>query len=281
MYAYKYCVKRIYHLSNGCSFSTKKSKNSCHQWLAHYYGIPQDRTINIAKGGRGNDRMVQTTMQYFFNSPERFKDTSVSIGWTTPYRWDFVLHGDWTDAKVIRQDNKDFDWQWQTWHPHKIDPPEPGQFFLRYSIEDRNMDWELTMAVKLYTQILTLQYFFNIHNIPYVMYHALTNDCPVDEVNDIKLSQLKNLRDQIDKTHFYNFDSSKSVKEKIKMQLKNRSSAEHRYHHNEKYCQSHFEYVARYGHGKAPNDAHPNSTGHQRWGHLLWEFVQQNGLFPN
>ncbi len=270
-----------YHFSNGCSFSAKKKHNSCHQWLASYYGIKQDHTINLGKGGRGNDRIVQTTMQFFYNNPERMKDTTVSIGWTTPYRWDFILQTKQEGAYVIRGANKDFDWQWQTFHLAKADPPEPGRFFLQYGIEERGMDLELTHAVKLYTQILTLQYFFKAHNIPYVMYHALTNDCPVDKVNDIERPQLKILRDQIDKKHFFHFDSSESVQEKIKMQLANRSSPEHRYSHNEDYCQSHFEYVAKHGLGKAPNDAHPNPAGHERWGKLLFKFTQANGLFPN
>ena len=270
-----------YHFSNGCSFSAKKKNNSCHQWLASYYGIKQDHTINLGKGGRGNDRIVQTTMQFFYNNPERMKDTTVSIGWTTPYRWDFILKTKQEGAYVIRGANKDFDWQWQTFHLAKADPPEPGRFFLQYGIDERGMDLELTHAVKLYTQILTLQYFFKAHNIPYVMYHALTNDCPVDKVNDIERPQLKILRDQIDKKHFFHFDSSSSVKEKIKMQLANRSSPEHRYSHNEDYCQSHFEYVAKHGLGKAPNDAHPNPAGHERWGKLLYKFTQANGLFPN
>ena len=82
-------MKKQYHLSNGCSFSTKKKgAGSCHQILARLYGATD---INLAKGGRGNDRMVQTTMQYFYNNPERFKDTSVSVGWSTPYRWDFIF----------------------------------------------------------------------------------------------------------------------------------------------------------------------------------------------
>ena len=118
-----------YHFSNGCSFSAKKKHNSCHQWLASYYGIKQDHTINLGKGGRGNDRIVQTTMQFFYNNPERMKDTTVSIGWTTPYRWDFILKTKQEGAYVIRGANKDFDWQWQTFHLAKADPPEPGRFF--------------------------------------------------------------------------------------------------------------------------------------------------------
>ncbi len=270
-----------FHFSNGCSFSTKKKNKSCHQWLAQHYDLGDMFTINCAKGGRGNDRIVQTTMQYFLNNPERMQDTTASIGWSTPYRWDFIMRDKGIGSKVIRGANNDFDWQWQTFHLHKADPPEPSRFFLDYGINERGMDLDLTHAVKLYTQILTLQYFFKQHNIRYVMYHALTNDCPTDNVNGIDRPQLKNLRDAIDKKHFMNFDSSESVKEKIKMQLANRSSPEHRYHHKEDYCQSHFEFVAKHGLGKAPNDAHPNSEGHARWGKLLYEFTKQNGLFSN
>jgi hypothetical protein len=269
-----------YHFSNGCSFSTKKKHNSCHQWLAIHHGIERENIINCAKGGRGNDRIVQTTMSFFYNNPERIKDTTASIGWSTPYRWDFILSDKQEGATVIRGANNDYDWQWQTFHLAKVDPPEPGRFFIKYGAE-RGMDLELTHAVKLYTQILTLQYFFKAHNIPYVMYHALTNDCPVDEVNGIERHQLKNLRNAIDKKHFFNFDPAESVHKKIKMQLANRSSPEHRYHHDEEYCQSHFEFVAKHGLGKAPNDAHPNQEGHRRWGELLYNFTKQNELFSN
>jgi len=270
-----------YHFSNGCSFSTKKKHNSCHQWLAHHYGIGRENTINCAKGGRGNDRIVQTTMSFFYNNPERMKDTTASIGWSTPYRWDFILRDKQEGAKVIRGANTEFDWQWQTFHLHKADPPEPSRFFLDYGINERGMDLDLTHAVKLYTQILTLQYFFKLHNIRYVMYHALTNDCPTDSVDGIDRPQLNNLRDAIDKKHFFNFDSSASVKDKIKMQLANRSSPDHRYHHDEDYCQSHFEYVAKHGLGKSLNDAHPNAEGHRRWGELIYKFTKDNGLFSN
>ena len=125
-------MKKQYHLSNGCSFSTKKKgAGSCHQILARLYGATD---INLAKGGRGNDRMVQTTMQYFYNNPERFKDTSVSVGWSTPYRWDFILHTQLKEGSgsyVIRGANTEFDWQWQTWHIAIKDPPDPGNFFLK------------------------------------------------------------------------------------------------------------------------------------------------------
>ena len=46
----------------------------------------EEPTISMAKGGRGNDRIVNTTMHWFFKNPEKMKDTFVSVGWTTGCR---------------------------------------------------------------------------------------------------------------------------------------------------------------------------------------------------
>jgi len=276
-------TKSKYHFSNGCSFSTKKITYSAHQWLALNNGIKVEDMFNAAKGGRGNDRIVQTTMQFFLTYPERMKDTSVSIGWTTPFRWDYNISltpQGGKDAKVIKGINKSFDWQWQTWHLALPDT-EPSRFFMDWSVRKGGMDLELTHVVKLYTQIYMLQTFLKFHKIPFVFYHALTNDCPVDKVNGIKRPQIKILRDNIDKKHFFNFEPSAKSAEMIKMQQANRSSTEHRYHNNEQYTQSHFEYVAKNGLGKSKSDAHPNPEGHRRWGKLLTDFVNKNGLFSH
>ncbi len=277
-------MPRKYHFSNGCSFSTKKKNFSAHQWIAFNHGVKLENQFNAAKGGRGNDRIVQTTMQFFINNPERMQDTTVSIGWSTPYRWDYLISltpEGGREAKVIKGINKSFDWQWQTWHLAKADPPEPSRFFMDWSVRKASMDLELTHVVKLYTQIYTLQTFFKYHKIPYVMYHALTNDCPVDTVNGVKRPQIKKLRDAIDKKHFYNFEPSADAQKMIKMQQANRSKASHTYSFDGDYTQSHFEYVAKHGLGKSSNDAHPNPLGHKRWGTLVTQFIKNNGLFPN
>ena len=156
-----------YHLSNGCSFSTKKTYDSCHQKLGKLLNI-EEPTINLAKGGRGNDRILNTTMHWFFKNPDKINDTFVSVGWTTGYRWDYVSSMRTPKEKKggIKGELLKFDFQWGTWQlPHH-------DFFMR----DEDFDVELASAVKLYTNILSLQYFLKHHNIPYVFYHALTND---------------------------------------------------------------------------------------------------------
>ena len=77
-----------HHLSNGGSFSTNKPYLSCHQRLGQRLML--EPTINLAKGGRGNDRILNTTMHWFLKNPERITDTFVSVGWTTGFRWDYI-----------------------------------------------------------------------------------------------------------------------------------------------------------------------------------------------
>ena len=111
------------------------------------------------------------------------------------------------------------------------------------------------------------------------MYHALTNDTPTTELNGKSRPDLKLFYDAIDKKHFYNFDSSDFVKQNIKMQQDNRSSADHKVEvPNKDYVQSHFEYVAMNGWTVSSSDAHPNERGHHEWGKLLHKFVEKNGL---
>lgn len=232
--------------------------------------IPEP-TINLAKGGRGNDRILNTTMHWFYKNPERMKDTFVSIGWTTGYRWDYVSSARTPKEKKggIKGELLKFDYQWGTWQlPHH-------DFFMR----DKDFDIELASAVKLYTNILGLQYFLKYHNIPYVFYHALTNDLPETEVNGKPRPDLKLLKDQIDKTHFYNFESSQFAKQNVQMQLDNRSTAEHKVHvPNKDYVQSHFEFCAKNGWTKSHNDGHPNQVGHHKWAENLFAFVKANNL---
>lgn len=257
------------HLSNGCSFSTKKVYLSCHQKLGEMLNL--EPTVNLAKGGRGNDRIVNTTMNWFYRNPERMKDTFVSIGWSSAYRWDYVSKYETPKQKSggIKGELLKYSYQWGTWSLWQED------FFLK--VED--FDDELASAVKLYQNILTLQYFFKYHKIPYVMYHALTNDLPTDQVKGISRPDLKLFYDQIDQKHFFNFETSEFVKDNIQMQQNNRSSAQHRVSvQNKDYTQSHFEFCAKNGWTKSANDGHPSDRGHHEWAKLLYKFVNDNGL---
>ena len=249
-----------YHLSNGCSFSTKKTYLSCHQKLGEKLGL--EPTINLAKGGRGNDRCVTTTMHWFYKNPERFKDTFVSIGWSSSHRWDYI-NGPTPDHKVpgIKGAVRDFSYQWARWRTWEQD----------WISRDPDVDIDYTSTFRLYKNILSMQSFFKHHKIPYLMYWALSNDLQQD-------GDLIYLKDAVDRKHFYNFEESEHVKENINRYNAMKLTSKPLTIPNTGYVQSHYEYVAQNGLKKAPNDAHPNQQGHHRWADLLYQHVIDNNI---
>jgi len=249
-----------YHLGNGCSFSTKKHYLSVHQKLGEKLDL--EPTILLAKGGRGNDRIVTTTMHWFYNNPDRFKDTFVSIGWSSSHRWDYVS-GPTPEEKTpgIKGEVRKFSYQWGSWRTWEQE----------WISRDPDVNIDYTSTFKLYQNILSLQHFFKYHKIPYLMYWALSNDLQQD-------GDLIKLKDAVDRKHFYNFEESVHVKENIKryneMKLHTRPITVP----NEDYVQSHYEYVAQNNLKKATNDAHPSQVGHHRWATLLYHHVKDNEL---
>lgn len=247
------------HLSNGCSFSTKKAFLSCHQKLGELLQL--NPTINLAKAGRGNDRCVATTIHWFLKHPERMKDTFVSIGWSSAHRWDYISGPTEPGMKGVKGEIANFSHQWGTWRLWEEEWLANGP----------DIDIDLSSSMRMYTNILTLQNFFKLHNIPYLMYWALTNDLPEE-------GDLKALKDAVDRTHFYNFETSEHVKENIKIYNEMKTKREIVIVANTDYVQSHFEYCAQQGLRKSSDDAHPSLEGHHTWAELLLQFVRDRKI---
>ena len=76
-------------LSNGCSFLTQRKGVKKHTGilLSDYLGLEH---IGLGCSGKGNDRLILTTKLFFYEKPERIKDTFVLIGWTNPARIDYI-----------------------------------------------------------------------------------------------------------------------------------------------------------------------------------------------
>ena len=253
------------HLSNGCSFSTKKTYQSAHQRLGSLLGLSD--TVMLAKGGRGNERIANTTLLWFYRNPDRLRDTFVSIGWSSAHRWDYVHRLSTQDMVArdvsgIKRAVADFSYQWGSWRSWEQD------FFLN----DTDLHIEHTAAVKTLTSILTLQNFFKLHNIPYVFYWALSNDLPAEP--DINV-----LKEQVDQKHFYNFNPAPAVKNNLQSMFSwFTKTTKQIVLDNADYCQSHFEYCVKNNCTKSAVDGHPNQTGHHRWADEIYRFVQRNQL---
>lgn len=255
------------HLSNGCSFSTKKTYRSVHQKIGDTLGLSD--TVMLAKGGRGNERIANTTLLWFLKNPERMQDTFVSIGWSSAHRWDYV-HRLNTQEMIeqglpgIKRGVADFTYQWGSWRSWE------QEFFLN----DPYLNIEYTAAVKTLSNILQLQTFFKANSIPYVFYWALSNDIP--DVGDLRV-----LKSAIDQKHFYNFDPAPEIGSTLKTMFDwftkgtNRITLE-----NQNYCQSHFEFCVKNNCTKSATDGHPNQQGHHRWAELIVDYVKKNNLLP-
>ena len=224
----------------------------------------------LAKGGRGNERIANTTLLWFYRNPDRLKDTFVSVGWSSAHRWDYVHRLNTQDmvskgVSGIKRAVADFSYQWGSWRSWEQD------FFL----QDPDLHIEHTAAVKTLTAILSLQNFFKLHNIPYVFYWALSNDLPNEP--DINV-----LRDQVDQTHFYNFNPAPAVKNNLQSMFSwFTKTTKQIVLDNADYCQSHFEYCVKNNCTKSTVDGHPNQTGHHCWAQLIYNFVQEKKIIAH
>ena len=77
-------------LVNGCSFLNHRHTDEIDLYLSPAELVKEHGKFkhmdNFARGGRGNDRILSTTITHFEMFPERKKDTFVLIGWSSALR---------------------------------------------------------------------------------------------------------------------------------------------------------------------------------------------------
>jgi len=171
-------------LSNGCSFLTKRVGVNNHSGvlLAEHLGL---KHIGLAKEGKGNDRLILTTKLFFYENPERIKDTFVLIGWTNPARIDYI------------KEHHKSSWG-ENWFSLKKKKEKLTQ----------NLDWETykkihnyeNLMARMFRQVLEMQDFFENLGIKYCMYHSL-NVLPYNV--KVELRKLHLLKDRINENRFY------------------------------------------------------------------------------
>ena len=175
-------------LSNGCSFLAKRNGINRHTGvlLAEDFGL---KNIDLAACGRGNDRIVVTTKMFFYEHPERIKDTFVLIGWTNPARVDYINNyheekgwlptGEWGESWFSVKDKLK---KTPTWGTYK------------------KVDNYGNIVAKMYIHTLELQDFFENLGIKYCMYHSL-DILPYG--TKINIGMLSLLKENIDIDRFY------------------------------------------------------------------------------
>ncbi len=147
--------------SNGCSFLTDRPKDGVEthtaKILAEEY---QTDLVNLAMGGRGNDRISFSTKVWFEQND--IKDKFAVIGWSSSHRNDYVTNDGWKKDRIPGTDLT-----WRTWKT--LD----NVSFLR---SNRGWDIENNLIMNFLDNVFDLQNYFERKRIPYVMYNSLPND---------------------------------------------------------------------------------------------------------
>jgi len=224
-------------LSNGCSFLTKRKGMNNHTGvlLSNDYGY---KNIDLASAGRGNDRLIVTTKLFFYENPERIKDTFVLIGWTNPARVDYInnYREDWSNSGVWGE-------SWFSLKREKEKPPRDPSWSTYKQIHNYG-----NLIAKMFRQILEMQDFFENLGIEYCMYHSL-NALPANM--KVRLEKLELLRERINKNRFYRLGENS---------------------HASFICVDKSKFTV------SKTDLHPSDEGHLAWQKKIKAFIEENSL---
>jgi hypothetical protein len=163
---------------NGCSFNTPNPKGEVPSFVgkmvAKHFGLSLN---NLARGGRGNDRIVVTTKLHFENFPDHKQNTIALIEWTQAGRIDYVTNDFYKPMKFQST-------TWRTYHTRDVLGVMPG------------LDDVENESILMLKNILDLQTYFKTNNIKYIMYFGLNN--VITETQDSKT-----LWNCVDTQHFF------------------------------------------------------------------------------
>jgi len=213
--------------SNGCSFLTARPKDNVNTFvskeLSKNYNLD---LVNLAMGGRGNTRVEFSTKVWV--EQNKNKNIFAVIGWSNSHRHDYVTDDSWKAGRIPGTELT-----WRTWKT--LDN-------LSFISKQKGWDVENNADMNFLNNVYNLQNYFEMQNIPYIMYNALPNNFETD-VLDFKILQQK-----INMKRFFKPNTS------------------------------HYEFVMEKNLIVSPEDPHPSAEGHEIWANMLKEFIDVNNL---
>ena len=179
---------------NGCSFLTTRPKcgvnTHCGKELSSMMDLPI--TENLAGGGRGNKRLMWTTMVWCEKFPDKAQECFFLIGSSGGDRFDFPTGDGFKKRKFPTMETT-----WKTWDPNRDNNTES---FFKY-LFNKGLDIEQATQIESLLAILDLQDFFKLRKYRYVMYNTLSDA-------KIKNPDIQLMFDKIDKTRFFKPETS-------------------------------------------------------------------------
>lgn len=155
----------------GCSFLTTRPKNNVDTHVGlELAKMFETQHKGYAAGGRGNTRTSVITKVVV----EKFKPDFLVIGWSSPYRIDYVTNDGHKAGRFEGVDST-----WRTWHMRD---------HLRYFGKMLGYDADLTVHTQWLNEIIGTQTYLKTRGINYVMYNALES---ITTQNTADLTALK------------------------------------------------------------------------------------------
>ena len=152
---------------NGCSFLNHRHSNGIDVNFSTAEVIKDkckfENMTNLARGGRGNDRIFLSTMAYFEGDSKQKKNTFVLIGWSASTRLDYPTREDFKPTPPLDQ----------CWSTIKMFEHEKG-FDKMARIKIDHLHWSIT---RYFQNVIGLQNYLKTNKIPTIKDVVGTNYC--------------------------------------------------------------------------------------------------------
>ncbi len=176
-----------------------------------------DQVINDAQAGSGMDRIVWSTQSHYIDHPAHCDTHLAIIQCTAPSRVDYPT----TQGTHHR-----WDWGMLRQRPHMTQSMH-------------NCAWDQWFVQRWYSHVITLQDFFRVRGIRWVMYSGLAHPRYLAADADT----WREWQSQVDQPNYYNIEG-----------------------------ESHYDQVLRTGH-TAPDGHHPSNQGNVEWAQEIVQHI--------
>jgi hypothetical protein len=156
-------------LVNGCSFTAGSGNTGGDEHISrivwsNHLEDKFDTVVNLANGGKGNDRIVRTTLDYCNNND--MTDYVAIIQWSSPFRTEYWNPEDNEWINVVVNNGIQGNWTLDI-----SSNPNTARKQLQTLSYDNEMKWLNSFNdydIAYYNNVLVLQNFFEDKQIPYM-----------------------------------------------------------------------------------------------------------------
>jgi len=187
--------KNKYLISSGCSFTAGHFIGEKASWATHLAQELDLESINLAKGGDGNEVIVNKVIEYGTLNPDVAKDSLFVIQLSECLRYVLPYENleDYTKSRYTHITPAQFTKVegWASWSWDNLN--DPSEVLKKWIYDNRNILAPLYLNItyslkKTYHDIINLVNFCESNNYPYLIFDGINNHIPYEENGERYLS---------------------------------------------------------------------------------------------